>query len=510
LPAFFSRSAALLACISFFFPAAVFPAFSSCFVFLGARPAAEESIVPLKTYALFTLKVWGGVTDNVQMKEALQKDRKLLDLSRVCLGNFAYDRLMKGLLDRQRHEIEVVDLSTDTLSLLSKERCANLGTMLKTLDIELMISLPLKPRQDCDPVFRMFEGADQGYVRIEKFAQGLSSLPLKCARARHLTGEGLESFCDPKVDKWANIEYVAEIRPLLQTKDKILYSEFVLPRVLQILQPLLRLRDPRSFAKITENRKLITLLKSYQPVVPNASSTIVKIMQPESEYVHIAQPSIEPPTPPEKRNMAFGQALEVPEPVVVQAKKPVAVPGGPAVRGMPTSPDSGAAVAKSSPDYPEYSDNEVVQIVTPSPNSGEEAEDLKQSLKQNPKKGPTAAHYRQSTIPREELNALTEATCAELLVEYIEIKAMAEIVELIDQIRGGRFANNPITSQKVGKSGNTPLHVACSEGTPEIIARVLKACANPEEAKMMKNLDGKTPMDLARRRADITVLKALK
>ena len=38
-----TRSAALLACISFFFPAAVFPAFSSCFVFLGALPAASAS-----------------------------------------------------------------------------------------------------------------------------------------------------------------------------------------------------------------------------------------------------------------------------------------------------------------------------------------------------------------------------------------------------------------------------------------------------------------------------------
>jgi len=59
---------------------------------------------------------------------------------------------------------------------------------------------------------------------------------------------------------------IDEIRPLLQSKDKILFSEFCLPRVLEILQPLLRLSDPRAFAVTTDNKKLIGLLMNYQPV----------------------------------------------------------------------------------------------------------------------------------------------------------------------------------------------------------------------------------------------------
>jgi len=250
-----------------YFVSTVFFGFANiCNCYLTITNAAEVSLLPAWTYLMYTLSVWGGYMDNQQIFEAKQNKRRILDLSRVKLGNFSYDMLVQCLLS-SKNKVEAMDINLDTLSLLTSERCANLGMVLRSLNIELFVSLPLSPVHDAPDVFRQFDGSNTGYVNIHVFTNGLKQLPKMWAKARKLKITDNSTYLKSLLDGWEVLDMIEEIQPLIQSKNKIMFSEFCLPRVLEKLQPLLRLNDPRAFAAATENQKLIKLLKNYQPPV---------------------------------------------------------------------------------------------------------------------------------------------------------------------------------------------------------------------------------------------------
>jgi len=250
-----------------YFVSTVFFGFSNiCNCYLTISNAAEVSLLPASTYLMYTLSVWGGYMDNQQIFEAKQNKRRILDLSRVKLGNFSYDMLVQCLLSSQ-NKVEAMDINLNTLALLTNERCANLGMVLRSLNIELFVSLPLSPIHDAPDVFRQFDGSETGYVNLHVFTSGLKQLPKLWAKARKLKVADNGAYLKSLLDGWEVIEMIEEIQPFIQSRNKILFSEFCLPRVLEKLQPLLRLNDPRGFAAATDNQKLIRLLKNYQPPV---------------------------------------------------------------------------------------------------------------------------------------------------------------------------------------------------------------------------------------------------
>jgi len=280
-----------------FYFAVVFFGFAHiCNTYLTMSHAAEISVLPISSYFLYSLNVWGGYMDNKQITEALHQERMIMDLSRVSLGSFSYDRLVQCLLN-SKNKVEAMDLNLDTLALLTKERCANLGMILRTLKIELFISLPLSPLYDASEVFRQFKNGTEGYIKMPEFAAGLKQLPKMCAKARKYEVENLDCSLKSLLGAMEVSGMVDEIRPHLQSKDKILFSEFCLPRVLEILQPLLRLSDPRAFAVATDNKKLIGLLKNYQPVkvydVDEFEDTAVNSTDPKPRVRVIQQPPVE-------------------------------------------------------------------------------------------------------------------------------------------------------------------------------------------------------------------------
>jgi len=175
-----------------FYFAVVFFGFAHIFnTYLTISYAAEVSVLPTSSYFLYSFYVWGGFMDNKQITEALQTQRKTLDLSRVSLGCFSYDRLVQCLVNA-KNKVEAMDLNLDTLALLTKERCANLGMILRTLNIELFISLPLSPLHDASEVFRQFKNGAEGYIKMSAFANGLKHLPKMCAKARKYQGKDLQ------------------------------------------------------------------------------------------------------------------------------------------------------------------------------------------------------------------------------------------------------------------------------------------------------------------------------
>jgi len=250
-----------------YFVSTVFFGFANiCNCYLTITYAAEVSLLPAWTYLMYTLSVWGGHMDNQQIFEAKHNKRRILDLSRVKLGNLSYDMLVQCLLS-SKNKVEAIDINLDTLGLLTNERCANLGMVLRSLNIKLFVSLPLSPVHDAPDVFRQFDGSYTGFVNLNVFTDGLKQLPKLWAKARKLKVSDNEAYLKSLLDGWEVVEMIEDIQPLIQSRNKILFSEFCLPRVLEKLQPLLRLGDPKAFAAATDNQKLIKLLKNYQKPV---------------------------------------------------------------------------------------------------------------------------------------------------------------------------------------------------------------------------------------------------
>ena len=56
------------------------------------------------------------------------------------------------------------------------------------------------------------------------------------------------------------------------------------------------------------------------------------------------------------------------------------------------------------------------------------------------------------------------------------------------------MASNELDVNSVDSYKNTPLHIACEEGNPEVVKMLLNAGAN----RSMQNKDEKTPVELAK------------
>ena len=56
------------------------------------------------------------------------------------------------------------------------------------------------------------------------------------------------------------------------------------------------------------------------------------------------------------------------------------------------------------------------------------------------------------------------------------------------------MASNELDVNSVDNYKNTPLHIACEEGNPEVVKMLLNAGAN----RSMQNKDEKTPVELAK------------